>query len=68
MTPEQRREYREEAERLAGLPADEQEVYLAWQEDIAGDGKLRKADREAATARIKALRREIRRKKKKPNP
>jgi len=68
MTPEQEQEYRKEAERLAELPAAEQAAYLAWQGDIAGDAKLRKADRETAAARIKALRRELRRKKSRQNP
>lgn len=66
MTPEQ--EYRAEAERLAELPDAERAAYLAWQRDIAGNTKLRKADRDAAAARIKALKREIRRKRSRRNP
>ena len=52
---EQEQHYREEAERLATLPPEEQAAYLAWQRAIAADAKLRKADREAARDRADAL-------------
>jgi hypothetical protein len=68
MTPEQEQEYRAEAKRLAELPDAEQAAYLAWQKDIASNAKLRKADRDAAAARIEAFKWEMRRKKNKRKP
>jgi hypothetical protein len=50
-------EYRDEAERLAQLPAAERRAILAWHRDIAADAKLSKADRKAARERADALER-----------
>jgi len=64
MTPEQEQEYREEAERLARLPAEERQAYLAWQRDLARTAP-RKADRQAAARRAEALDTLLRRSRKK---
>lgn len=65
---EKKTDYREEAKRLVDLPDAEITAYLAWQKDIAEDAGLRKSDRDAAAARIKALKRELQRKKSNQNP
>jgi hypothetical protein len=59
-------EFRQEAERLAQLPRDEQDAILAWQRDLAANPKLRKADRDLARQRADALER-LRKRRKKPS-
>jgi len=59
-------EYRAEAARLAQLPRQEQAAIIAWHRDIAANSKLRKADRDAARTRAKALDRLLKGSKKKP--
>ena len=65
MTPEQAQEYRQEAARMAQLPKVEQAAYLAWQRDIAGNPRLKKADRDAARERANVLNRLLRKQKRK---
>jgi hypothetical protein len=55
--PAKEQEHRAEAERLAKLPRSEQRVIVAWHRDIAADPKVRKADRQLAGERAKALER-----------
>jgi len=61
MTPEQEQEYREEAERLAKLPADVQRQAVALIRGPADDPKVGKRDREEARERADALKRHLRR-------
>jgi len=65
LDPEREQEYRDEAARLAQLPAAEQRAVLAWQRDIAADANLSEADRRAARDRADALGRLLRRRQKK---
>jgi hypothetical protein len=53
--PSKEQEYREEAERLALLPKAEQRAIVAWHKAIADDPKVKKSDRQAASARARAL-------------
>jgi hypothetical protein len=61
MTPEQEQEYREEAERLATLPRDDQRQLIAQHRAIAADKSVPKADRKEAKERADALERHLRR-------
>jgi esterase/lipase superfamily enzyme len=60
MTPEQEREYREEAERLALLPRDVQRQAVALIRAPADNPKVGKRDREEARQRADALERHLR--------
>jgi hypothetical protein len=53
-------EHRQEAERLAQLPAKEQAAAIAWHRDIAANRKVSKADRAAAQEWADALERLLR--------
>jgi hypothetical protein len=55
MTPEQEQEYREEAERLALLPAADQRAIIALHWSVARDAKVSKANRTEARRRAQAL-------------
>lgn len=59
MTPEQG--YREEAERLAGLPREDQRQLIAQHRAIAADKSVPKSDRNEAKERADALERHLRR-------
>lgn len=61
MTPEQERDYREEAERLALLPVEEQRKAVAIIRAPADDPKLSRADRREAAERADALTQHLRR-------
>jgi len=63
--PNKEQEHRDEAERLARLPAAERRAILAWHRDIAANPKLRKADRKAARERADALERHLQHRRKK---
>lgn len=55
------REYREEAERLAMLPREDQRRVIAQQKAIAADRKVPAPDRAFARERAAALERHLRR-------
>jgi hypothetical protein len=57
-------EHREEAERLALLPPEEQAAVIAWHKAIADDPKVKKSDRDAARERAFALERLLKKAKK----
>ena len=59
--PQKEQEYREEAERLALLPRDEQKAIIAMHRDIASNPKVPKAEREAGRERADALERHLNR-------
>lgn len=61
MTPEQEQEYREEAERLAELPREDQRRLIAQHRAIAADASVPKSDREQARERADALERHLKR-------
>jgi len=61
MTPEQEQEYREEAQRLAMLPVDEQKQILALYRECASNPKVPKRERVWGLVRVKALERHLRR-------
>ena len=50
-----KQEYRDEAERLALTPRAEQEAIVQWLKDIAANSKAKKADRQLADEKAKAL-------------
>ena len=52
---EKEQDYRNEAARLALTPRQEQRAVVAWLHDIAADPEVRKADRQEARERAKAL-------------
>jgi hypothetical protein len=58
---EQEQEHREEAERLAELPRDEQRAILAIYRECAQNPKTPEHEREAGQARVEALERHLRR-------
>jgi len=60
MTPEQEQQSREEAERLAQLPRDEQRAIIALHRSVADDAKVSKANRQEARERADALERLLR--------
>lgn len=47
--------YRSEAARLAQVPRQEQQAVIAWLKEIAANPKVKKADRQFARERAKAL-------------
>ena len=61
MTPEKEQEYREEAERLAELPAADQKEIIALHRSVADDAKVPKRDRDLARERADVLERHLRR-------
>lgn len=61
MTPEQENQYREEAERLALLPRDDQRRLIAQHRAIAADEGVPLPDRKEAGERADALERHLRR-------
>ena len=61
MTPEKEQEYREEAERLALLPRDDQRQLIAQHRAIAADRGVPTPDRKEAKERAEALERHLRR-------
>ena len=61
MTPEREQTHREEAERLAGLPRDEQRKLIAQHRAIAADKSVPMPDRKEAKERAEALERHLRR-------
>lgn len=61
MTAEQEQEYREEAERLAALPSDDQRELIAQHRAIAADKGVPKLDRKEAKERADALEKHLRR-------
>jgi hypothetical protein len=58
--PAREQEHREEADRLALLSREEQRAIIAWHREIAGNPKVRKADRDEARERADALARFLR--------
>lgn len=58
-------EYREEAERLAGLPREDQKAVIKLYRDLATDPLATKACRTAAASKAAALERHLRQGKKK---
>ncbi len=48
-------DYREEAARLALATIEDQRAVIAWLKDIAADPKVKKADRQLAGEKAKAL-------------
>ena len=58
-------EYREEAERLAQLPVEDQREIIALHRSVAGNPKVPKREREAGKARADALERLLKLGKKK---
>ena len=48
-------EYRDEAARLVLTPRAEQRAIIAWLKDIAADSKVKKANRQLADEKAKAL-------------
>lgn len=54
-------DFREEAERLAALPREDQEEILALHRELAANPKVPQADRQAAQERADALERHLRR-------
>jgi hypothetical protein len=61
MTPEKEQEYREEAERLADLPRDDQRRLIAQHRAIAADNGVPMPDRKEAKERADALEKHFRR-------
>lgn len=61
-------EYREEAERLAAIPIQDQRAVLAIYRECAENKKLAKQDRESNKARVEALERHLRRLNRKKKP
>jgi hypothetical protein len=61
LTPEQKREFKEEAKRLALLPREEQRQIIALHRSVAGDPKVSKRDRDLARERADALKRYLHR-------
>jgi hypothetical protein len=59
--PSRDREHREEAERLAELPAADQREIIALHRSVASNRKAPKADRRQARERADALERHLRR-------
>ena len=59
MTPEKEQEYREEAERLAELPRDDQRQLIAQHREIAADKSVPKLARKEAKERADALERHL---------
>jgi hypothetical protein len=55
--PVKEQEYRQEAERLARLPVEEQREIIALHRSIAGNPKVPKREREAGRERADALER-----------
>jgi hypothetical protein len=64
MTPEKEQEYREEAERLAMLPATERRQIIAMHREIAAGEDVPEAERQAGLERAATLERLLRLKKK----
>lgn len=60
-TPEQEQGWREEAERLALLPKEEQRQIIALHRHIASNPSLSKREREEGQAHADALERHLRR-------
>jgi hypothetical protein len=58
--PAKEQEYREEAERLAQLPREEQRQIIALHRSVAEDAKVSKANRREARDRAEALERFLR--------
>jgi hypothetical protein len=56
-TANREREYREEAERLARLPREDQREIIALHRSVADNPKVPKAEREAGKQRADALER-----------
>jgi hypothetical protein len=67
MTDEQEQECREEAERLASLPAEDQRAFVAMLRADAENSKVPKRDRDFARERADALERNWKKRKRK-NP
>ena len=61
MTPEQEQAYREEAERLATIPVEDQIAVLDIYRSCAENPKLPRRERELNRQRIEALERHLRR-------
>ena len=68
MTPEGEHELREEAERIAILPRDEQQEIIALHRSVADDAKVPKRDRDLARERADALERHLRKLNRKKVP
>ena len=60
-TANREREYREEAERLARLPREDQREVIALHRSVADNPNVPKEDRRAARERAEALERHLRR-------
>ena len=58
---DEEREYREEAERLAAIPIEDQKEIIAMHREIASNPKVPKRERVAGLARADALERHLRR-------
>lgn len=61
MTPKKGQEYREEAERMAELPRDDQRRLIAQHRAIAADKSVPTPDRKEAKERADALEKHLRR-------
>jgi hypothetical protein len=61
MDPSKEQEYREEAERLAQLPREDQKAIIALHRSIASNRNVPKAERQAGRERADALERHLNR-------
>jgi hypothetical protein len=61
MIPEKEQKYREEAERLAMLPREDQRQLIGQHRAIAADASVPEADRQESQERADALDRHLRR-------
>ena len=62
------REYQEEAERLATIPAEDQKAVLAIYRECAQNPKLTRKDREWNKQRVEALERHLKRLNRRKKP
>ena len=68
MTPVQEQEFREEAERLAAIPIEDQKAVLDIYRSCARNPRLPRREREWNRARVEALERHLKRLKRKNKP
>ena len=68
MDADKEQEYREEAERLAAIPVEDQKAVLAIYRECAQNTKLPRKDREWNKQRVEALERHLKRLNRRKKP